>query len=340
MKTYDKLEEYEPGAPAAVSVGVFDGFHLGHARIVEALHAAAGEHGARSCVVTFRTHPRKVLGRDLPDLARFDLVTSLDHRLVLLERAGVDVSVVIDFTPEFAALPAERFLKDVIVERLRAKAVVLGYDARMGAGAEADAERISEVGRGMDLDVRVVEPVVVLGRPVSSTRVREAIHSGDLDSAAALLGRRVSVLGTVVRGEGRGRTLGFPTANVDVHREVRPPWGVYATRARLLGSAGCPDEGLGQVWMPSATNVGPRPTYDERDNGARPDLLIETHLLRSPPLELHGELHGDLYGRRIEVEFVEKLRDERRFGTDGELSGQIARDVEAARSILSKRGLL
>lgn len=327
MKTYDNLEDYGPGAPTAVSVGVFDGFHLGHARIVETLKAAAGEHGARSCIVTFRAHPRKTLGN-----ARPDLVTSLEHRLVLLERAGVDVSVVIDFTPEFAALPAERFLRDVIVERLCAKAVVLGYDARMGVGAGADAERISELGRGMDLDVRVVEPVIVLGGPVSSTRVREAIHSGDLESAEALLGRRVSALGTVVRGDGRGRTLGFPTANINVHREVRPPWGVYATRARLLDSAGTSDEGLGQAWLLSATNVGPRPTYDRPEDGARPDFLIETHLLEPPPVEL--------YGRRIEVEFVEKLRDERRFGTDGELSGQIARDVESARAVLSKRGLL
>ena len=226
MKIHDSLEDSDSAAPTAVTVGVFDGFHLGHARVIETLQAAAREHDARSCVVTFRAHPRKALGKALPDL-----VTSLDHRLVLLERAGVDVALTLDFTPEVAALSAERFLEDVIARRLNARAFVVGYDTRMGAGAEADAGRIAEVGRGMGLDVRVVEPVVVLGAPVSSTRVREAVHAGDLETAAALLGRRVSVLGTVVRGDGRGKALGFPTANVDVNRQVRPPWGVYATRA-------------------------------------------------------------------------------------------------------------
>jgi riboflavin kinase/FMN adenylyltransferase len=320
MKMHDRLEDSDPSAPTVVTVGVFDGFHLGHARVIETLQAAAREHDACSCVVTFRAHPLKALGKTQPDL-----VTSLDHRLILLERAGVDAVLALDFTPEVAALSAEQFLKGVVVGKLGARALVVGYDARFGAGAEADAGRIAELGCGMGLDVRVVEPVIVLGEPVSSTRVREAVHAGDLETAAALLGRRVSVLGTVVRGDGRGKTLGFPTANVDVNRQVRPPWGVYVTRARV--------EGAGGAWLPSATNVGPRPTYDRPEKGARPDLLIETHLLDIPP-----ELHGELYGRRIEVEFVKKLRDERRFGTDRELSDQIARDVDAARAFLSEEG--
>ena len=344
MQVFSRIDEFDPGAPTAVSVGVFDGFHLGHARVAEELKAAAREHSARSCIVTFTTHPRKVLGRE-----PFDLVTSLEHRLLFLERAGVDLVLKLEFTPELAALSAGGFLKGVVIGKLRARALVVGCDSRMGAGAEADAEGIRELGRGMGLDVRVVGPVTVLGGAVSSTGVREAIHAGDLETAAALLGRRVSVLGTVVRGEGRGRTLGFPTANINVHREVRPPWGVYATRARVVrsvggsvaGSAGGRPERADEKWLPSATNVGPRPTFDRPaddvpTDGRRPDLLIETHLL-APPASM---LHDRLYGRTIEVEFVEKLRDERRFVTDRRLSEQIARDVEATREVLAAGGLL
>jgi riboflavin kinase/FMN adenylyltransferase len=314
VKTFEGPEAFvAPPGGTAVAVGVFDGFHLGHGSVIRLLLSTARELAARSCVLTFRTHPRKVL-----DGSGRPLVTSFEHRLVLLERAGVEAAVEAEFTPRLASLAAERFVKDVLAERLRARAVVLGPDARMGRGGEADPARVREIARPLGIKVRVAEPVLLGGDPVSSTRVRAAIEAGDLASAEALLGRRVSVLGTVVPGSGRGRTLGFPTANLDVHHEVRPPHGVYASW--MYAAEGC---------LASVTNVGFRPTFVESGapEGAG-ERRIETHLLE-PPTE-------PLYGCAVEVEFVERLRDERPFESDEALARQIARDVEAAREALKR----
>jgi len=316
VKVLYRFEEFDPAAGCAVTVGVFDGLHLGHRRLVQETLAAARAHQVPSCVVTFRNHPREVLGRGTQDL-----ITSLEHRLVLLERAGLDVAIATEFTDELGSLTAERFVCELLRGRLGARALVLGSDARMGRSRSADSAQVAAIARSCGIEPRIVPPVVVNGQIVSSTAVRERIRAGDLAAAEALLGRRVSVLGTVVPGDGRGRRLGFPTANLDVQREVRPPYGVYATVAVIAGER-----------LPSVTNVGFRPTFEpEMRSGLRRDRLIETHLLRPPT--------GEIYGRTMEVEFVAKIRDERRFGTDAELAGQIAHDVESARALLAREGL-
>jgi len=297
-----------------VAVGVFDGFHLGHARIVSTLRDEAERLGVRSCVLTFRTHPRGVVSGERPAL-----VTSFEHRLVLLERAGVDAVVGVDFTAEVASMGAREFLERVVRDGLGARVLVVGHDARFGTGREADASAIREIASDLGLQATIVEPVLVDGEPVSSTRARECVQNGDLPAAERLLGRRVSVLGRVVRGRGVGRKLGFPTANLDVHHEVRPPHGVYATWAIV--------EGTGGERLASVTNVGFNPTFvEEGDPAGEPERRIEVHLLGDPP--------GDLLGRVIEAEFVKALREERRFASNAELSAQISRDVEAARAIL------
>lgn len=314
MQVYRRIEELPPGPGTAVTVGVFDGFHLGHQALVRQTIEAASKQGLRSCVLTFTNHPKALLsGQSL------DLITSLEHRLTLLERAGVNITLAIEFTKEFASMTAEDFADNILRKRLGAKVLVLGPDARIGAGAHADASRMAELASAMGIQLIVVPRVLVGGEPVSSTRLRECIRAGDLAAAEAMLGRRVSVLGTVVPGDGRGRRLGFPTANLDVQREVRPPYGVYATIAILAGER-----------IPSVTNVGFRPTFEVPSQlSVKRDRLIETHLLRMP-----SPFNAELYGRQMELEFVAKLRDERRFGTDSELAEQIARDIEAARRIL------
>jgi len=318
VKTHDRLDEFDPARGSAVTVGVFDGFHLGHAKIVEALREEAARLGVPSCVLTFRTHPRSVLSE-----AKQNLITSIEHRLVLLERAGVDATLAIEFTKELAAVPARAFVKDTLGGKLGARALVLGQGACLGAGCEADAEKIREIAEGSGIEVRIVEPVLVDGKAVSSTRVREAIRQGDLETAERLLGRRVSVLGKVVTGRGRGSDLGFPTANLDLHHEVRPPHGVYATWAELA-----PGEGKR---LASVTNVGYRPTFVEGGEPAGAgERLVEVHLLEPPG--------GELGGRTVEAEFVKKLRDERRFESDAALAEQIARDVEQARAALEADG--
>jgi riboflavin kinase/FMN adenylyltransferase len=316
MKTYTTLDEYDPRGGCILTVGIFDGFHLGHRRIVETTVHTARARGLGACAMTFHPHPRRVLRGE-----RLDLVTSIEHRLLLLERAGIDTTFLIEFTSEFASASAEGFVAAIARDATGARALVLGPDAHLGAGCGGDVARIATIASRLDVEVVTVEPVTVGGEQVSSTRVREAIGGGDLALAASLLGRRVSVFGTVVYGQGVGRRLGFPTANLDVHREVRPPLGVYATWAMT------PD---GRI--PSVTNVGYRPTFADPSvaaaTGIRPDRLIEAHLLTPPA--------GELYGRQVELEFVRKLREERRFGTDAELVDQIARDVAAARAALEE----
>jgi len=319
LQVFTSLDEFRARGETAVSVGVFDGFHVGHARVIGELVSAARERGLVACVLTFTTHPRKVLSGE-----PLDLVTSAEHRLALLERAGVDVAVAMEFTREFASLAVEAFVEDVLRGKLGARLVVLGPDARLGAGRAGDAARLREAAGASGIEVRVVEPVYVGGQPVSSTRVREAVQSGDLAAAEALLGRRISVLGQVVPGRGVGRRLGFPTANLDVRREVRLPYGVYAAWAHVENER-----------LPSVANVGSRPTFSGAaasvaGQGLRADRLVEAHILEPTGREI--------YGRTVELEFVKKLRDERRFGTDAELAAQIARDAEAARRVLSEDG--
>ena len=318
MERYSDIQSFDASRGSAVAVGVFDGFHLGHARIVEALRAEAARLGVRSCVLTFRTHPRRVVSDERPSL-----VTSFEHRLLLLERAGVDAVVGMDFTPEFAAQGAAEFVERVLGRELGARALVIGHDARFGAGRAADAPAIRKIASAAGVQATVVEPVLVDGGPVSSTRVRDRIQNGDLPRAEELLGRRVSVLGRVVRGRGVGRKLGFPTANLDVHHEVRPPHGVYATWAII--------EDMGGERLVSVTNVGFRPTFvEEGEPEGEPERRVEVHLLSAPS--------GDLIGRTVEAEFVASIRDERRFASDAELSAQIVRDAKAALYILAEGG--
>jgi riboflavin kinase/FMN adenylyltransferase len=318
MRILSSIDEFDAAEGSVLAVGVFDGLHLGHARIVRLAVETARDLRVGGCVLTFDPHPRTVLaGTEL------SLVISVEHRLELLSRAGVATTIVIPFTREFAAQPADAFVRDVVRGRLGARVLVLGSGARLGAGAHADARGIARVGAALGMNVHVVEPVLLDGARVSSTRVRDAICNGDLPLAEKLLGRRVSVLGTVVRGRGVGRRLGFPTANVDVRREVRPPLGVYASWATCDGAR-----------LASVTNVGFRPTFDRAQAapqcGVRSDRLVEVHLL--------DDAEADYYGKRMEVEFVRHLRDERTFATDAELSAQIARDVATARTALDGDG--
>jgi riboflavin kinase/FMN adenylyltransferase len=316
MERLFDIKDFDASAGSVVAVGVFDGLHLGHANIIETLRTEAARLGVRSCVLTFRTHPRKVVSGE-----RLALVTSFEHRLLLLERAGVDAVVGVDFTTEFADQSAKDFVERVLAKGLGARVLIIGHNARFGVGREADAEGIRQIASAAGIQATIVEPIIVEGEPVSSTRVRTSIQNGDLAEAERLLGRRVSVLGRVVRGRGIGRTLGFPTANLDVHHEVRPPHGVYATWATFEGTGGKP--------LASVTNVGFRPTFvEDGEPAGEPERRIEIHLLDAPP--------EDLYGRVIEAEFVKHLRDERPFATNAELAAQIARDVEAARTILAE----
>ena len=301
-----------PSDGAVVSIGVFDGVHKGHQQILSDNLACAAEFGGLSSVVTFASHPKELLLGRAPRT-----LTTLEHRLELFRRAGVGHALVLQFDEEVRGTPAETFISETLVKGMGAKAFVLGFDSKFGLDRAGTPEFLRELGH----EVRVSEKVVVSGRAVSSSAIREAVELGDLAGAEAMLGRRVSVFGEVVGGKGLGRQLGFPTANLDLHHELSPPTGVYACRARRVD----PEEPSAlQELHDAVANIGYRPTVDEV---APEKPQIEALLL---------DFEGDLYGQFLELEFVARLREERRFEDLDALGAQITLDVEDARRALTE----
>lgn len=319
MRIFRDLDALSPErfrAPA-LTIGVFDGVHRGHRLILRELHAAAARLSGEAVIVTFDRHPRLTLTGAAPPA-----ITSLEHRLVLFERAGVAATVVLRFDEALARLPAEAFLADILIGRIGARAIVLGADGHFGRGREGTIAFLEERRARYGFELVAVPLVRADAGPatISSTAIRAAIAEGRLAEAADMLGRPVALLGRVERGLERGRKLGFPTANLALHHEVCPPRGVYAAQVEVDG-----------VRYRTLVNIGVRPTFSgEGGRGtARPSspadeeerLTVEAHLLG---------FEGTLYGRVLEVEFLERLRDERRFESAEALVAQIRADRAAA----------
>lgn len=304
---------------AVVSIGVFDGVHLGHQAILAANVARAQALGLRPTVVTFRGHPKRVLLGRAPRT-----LTSLEHRLELFRRAGISHTLALAFDESMRDTPAEVFVREILEQRLGARHYVLGFDSKFGRGREGGPDLLRALGQPVD----VVPRVTVGERAVSSTAIREAVELGDLEGAGRMLGRPVAVLGTVVPGEQVGRRLGFPTANLDLDHELHPPTGVYACRARCVAQPGEAQTGVARPespWSDAVANIGYRPTLA----GERPESpRVEVHLL---------DFEGDLYGAALEVEFVSALRPEQRFEGPEALVEQIGLDVARAREVLAAK---
>jgi riboflavin kinase / FMN adenylyltransferase len=302
----DRLRRDPRGA--VVSLGMFDGVHLGHRAILAANVVRARALGAVPTVVTFRRHPKQLLLGHAPRT-----LTTLEHRLELFARAGIDHAVVLSFDADLRALSAAEFAREIADRDLGVRCFVLGFDSKFGRDRGGTPESL----RALGYEVEVAPKVVVHDRPVSSTAIREAVELGDLPAAAAMLGRAVSVYGRVVHGASLGHRIGFPTANLNLHRQLHPPAGVYACRVHHQPPAG-PRRSFEGV-----TNIGFRPTI-----AAEPPRFpqVEVHLL---------DFEGDLYGQRIELEFVARLRGEKRFSGLDTLAAQIAQDVRDARERLA-----
>jgi riboflavin kinase/FMN adenylyltransferase len=305
----ERLETLEPRAtgPCAAAIGNFDGVHRGHARLVAETVAAAQELRGRSVVLTFDPHPARVL---VPESAPSSLST-LEQKAEILASLGVDTLAVLPFTPAVAALDAESFARDVLGACLGAAAVVVGGNFRFGRGRTGTSALLSELGVRMGWTVTTVDPVTHLGEPISSTRIRRALAGGDVAGAADLLGRRFFVDGVVEAGDGRGRGLGFPTANVATRNETLPGSGVYA----CLFAVG------GEPPREAVANLGTRPTF-----GGGAEARLEVHVL---------DTDRDLYGRAVRATFVERLRAEQRFPSAEALADQIVEDVARAREVLA-----
>lgn len=299
---------FPEGMKAAVALGNFDGVHRGHGKIITVLKRKALEHGVKSCAVTFYPHPQKVL-KNRP----VRLLMPFEERLRLLEKSGVDMTVKLEFTRELSLLPPERFIRDVMAGRAGMRAIVVGPRFGFGSRRRGDVGMLRALGEKFGFETVVLEPETVDGERVSSTAVREFVLGGRVKEAARMLGYRYYIRGVVAEGEKRGREIGFPTVNLETGWEVMPGPGVYATMTGV--------EGAGV--RPSITNVGSRPTFGGGGT------VIESHLL---------DTGGDFYGRRAVVEFVERVRDEKKFGSGAELSRQIEKDIGQVRGILKNCG--
>ncbi len=312
--------ERGPRGPKVVTVGVFDGVHRGHRRVLRCVRRAARRGNRISAVVTFARHPSRTL-RVRPSVRH---LTSLTHKLLLLEREGIDRCYVVTFNRAVAQLSAEAFVRDILVGRLKTAALYVGEDFVFARGARGNVATLRAAARRFGFRFFALRHSVAGGRVISSTRIRDLVEKGDLAAARRLLGRRVSLLGVVVRGEGRGRRLGFPTANLCVEHEALVPDGVYAARGRLIPRAGRTGGGTRPArWTPCVAYIGRKPTF-HRDTGR----VVEVYFWHRGVRRLRGRL--------LEVEFVRRLRPDRRFAAAADLVRQMRRDVRLARGILKR----
>jgi riboflavin kinase/FMN adenylyltransferase len=302
---------YQVGLPrdrgTVVTVGMFDGVHRGHWTVLQEIRERAAATGRRSVLVTFDPHPLRILR---PEHAPPLLTTPVEKREILAE-SGLDWAVFLSFTEALSRYQPRRFVEEVLVARLGVQELVIGYDHGFGRDRSGNAETLRGIGDTLGIEVDVVPPVGIEGDPVSSSRIRRAVQDGRMVEAAACLGRPYSVRGIVVRGDGRGRELGFPTANIMVSNgdKLMPSPGVYAVRGVLRSGT-----------YPGALHLGPRPTFQ----GSPPS--VELHLM---------DFDGDLYGEEVRVDFVEYLREVRPFSSVQALIAQMKEDVEQARERLA-----
>jgi riboflavin kinase/FMN adenylyltransferase len=296
-----------PEGDRSVALGSFDGVHLGHRAVIGAAIAAAKERGLGSAVITFHPPPIAVLRPEV----RLVQLSSLSRRAALISELGADELVIVRFDAEFAHLEADAFASRVLVEALGARHVSVGENFHYGRGARGNPGKLAEEGRTLGFDVHV-EPLLELdGAPISSSRVRELIAAGAVDAAAALLGRPPWLEGAVVRGDGRGRELGIPTANLAVvPRSPVAATGIYAGTAHLPGSS-----------HPAAISIGYNPTF----TADRSQVRVEAHLL---------DFDADIYGSPIRLDLRSRLRDEIRYDDVSDLLAQLDRDIAAVRALV------
>jgi len=299
------LNELEPGLPVALTIGVFDGVHRGHQALINQVIQRARSFGGLSVVLTFFPHPQDVLRPEAP----VDALTDLQERLNLMAALGVDVVATLQFTLDLSHLSAEAFL-DLLSEHMNLRELWVGPDFALGYRRSGTITRLAEIGQQRGFTVHTITPVNIANKPVSSSRIRELVAAGDVEQAAALLGRPPSLEGLVVAGVKRGRTLGFPTANLALSaRYLLPANGIYAAFADVNDHL-----------LPAVVNIGVRPTFGDNDR------LVEVYIL---------DFDRDIYNQRLRIHLVKRLRDELRFATVEALVAQMHKDVAEARAVLA-----
>ncbi len=308
MLVEEELTRYSPARDTVLTIGVFDGVHLGHKYLISRVLELARQQNSLSGVVTFRQHPEELLSsrKILPFL------TDIDERIDLLRNEGIDIIVPLSFTAGLARLGARQFV-GLLQKHLKMRGLVIGPDFALGKGREGNTETLKQLGADMNFTVTVVPPLVMNGEVVSSTTIRKALADGNMGKVRELTGFNYNLHGKVVTGAGRGEGLGFPTANIDVDAEhALPPDGVYASWSHING----------RVYK-SMTNIGKNPTFGEVKRS------IETYLL---------DFQGDLYGKELKLDIVTRLRGEKKFDSAGALQKQVAADVTRGKAILDAEG--
>ena len=300
---FDPEEPIENSTSA--TIGNFDGVHVGHKKILSAVKEEAKQQGISSCVITFHPHPQKVLQNiDIP------LLVPIKERLKLLEKEGVDVVACYTFTKDIAKISAQDFVTDILIGKLNLKHLIVGPDFSFGRKREGNLDLLNKMGKEYGFDTEVVGTALIDGEIVSSTSIRNLLREGNVVKAGKFLGYNFYIEGQVKEGERRGRQIGFPTANLDTDWAILPKVGVYATVAHVDDRK-----------IHSITNVGYRPTFGHNE------LLVETHIF---------DFNEEIYKKRIKIEFVDRVRDEQKFGGPQALVEQIKKDVERVKVILSE----
>jgi riboflavin kinase/FMN adenylyltransferase len=333
MQIISDLQSYKarPARPVVLALGNFDGFHLGHQKLLRYVVRQAKKERALAAVLTFPEHPHSILHPKQKPM----MLMSIEQKLFYLARAGIDLCFLQSFTPSFAGMTPRDFVERILVKKLHIREICMGYDAHFGRGRKGDTDLMARLARSNGFLFKRMKPVMVGKKPVSSSRVRELLARGKVEQAQACLGRPFSMFGKVIHGKGHGLHLGFPTANLEVHSEILLPLGVYVASARFL-SAGPRAKGresrhnLGMKhgpliadrvpgdWLQGVMNFGKRPTYPKAET---PRPVLELHLL---------DFKGQIYGEMMEIALHRFLRSEAKFPTEDALKTQIRKDIRVA----------
>ncbi|MCA1785021.1 MAG: bifunctional riboflavin kinase/FAD synthetase [Desulfobacteraceae bacterium] len=313
MQLVETLEQIRaPFTNAVVTIGNFDGVHKGHQALLHQVISKAKEISGTSVALTFEPHPLRALG-----IASPPLITRHDQKMELLEQSGIDVVVCLTFDKEFAAITAKDFIQDILVNKIGMKAIIIGPDYTFGNNRTGDIELLQDQGRILGFDTIVADWIkdrTGNTQRISSTRIRKIVMDGKVEQAKKYLGRHYQIRGKVIKGRSRGGSqLGFPTANIKLHDELCPKFGVYAVTVETVYGR-----------FPGVANIGFSPTFDDHL------FTIEVHIL---------DFDRDIYGTRIRVNMVARLRDEKKFSSLRELSEQIRKDIDIAKDVLQKNGI-
>jgi riboflavin kinase/FMN adenylyltransferase len=300
----DKIKR--PFKNPVVTLGNFDGVHLGHQKIFHRVKEEASKSHGEGVVITFEPHPLKVLApeRFLPLLAPFR------KKMMLIEKSRMDTVLCIEFSLAFSEMLPLEFIKNILVEKIKVKKVIIGYNYHFGKGQKGDAQTLRDAGKVFNFDVEVVEPLKIGSTIVSSSKIRDLVQQGEIEEASKLLGRDYPIIGKVVEGAKRGQTLGFPTANIAISDELYPKAGVYAVKVQYR-----------QQRFNGLANVGFNPTFLPEKTGRGKPISFEVYILG---------FNRDIYGEEIQVSFKRRIRDETRFDSSTQLIQQIQKDIQWA----------